>query len=262
MPSPPSSPARSAVLVTGAAKRIGRAIAIELAAHGRDVAVHCHGTLVEAEATLAELRAAGARAEAFTADLGDEGQARALIPAVLARFERLEAVVNNASVFEHDEAATFSYAAMDRHWRVNAAAPVVLAEALHRHANERGSSGCVVNVLDQRLWNPNPDHFSYTLSKAALEAATTMLAIALAPSVRVCGVAPGVTFPSGPMCDAQFEQAHRLTPLNRSSTAADVARAVRFLIDSPAVTGTTLLVDGGQHLTPQRRDVRFLTEAR
>jgi NAD(P)-dependent dehydrogenase (short-subunit alcohol dehydrogenase family) len=119
----------------------------------------------------------------------------------------------------------------------------------------------VVNLLDQKLWNPNPDHLSYTLSKAALETATTLLAIALAPDVRVCGVAPGVTLLSGEMSGAEFEASHRMTPLGRSSTPDDVARAVRFVIESPAITGTTLLVDGGQHLAAQRRDVMFLARA-
>jgi NAD(P)-dependent dehydrogenase (short-subunit alcohol dehydrogenase family) len=118
----------------------------------------------------------------------------------------------------------------------------------------------VVNLLDQKLWNPNPDYLSYTLSKAALEAANTLLAQALAPRLRVCGVAPGVTLPSGPMNDAEFETARRQTPLQRSSTGADIARAVRFLLESPAITGTTLLVDGGQHLLGQPRDVMFLAQ--
>ena len=148
----------------------------------------------------------------------------------------------------------------DRHWRANTAPAVLLAQALHVHASERKAAGCVVNIIDQKLWNPNPDYFSYTLSKAALQAATVMLAQALAPVLRVCGVAPGVTLASGPMSEAEFEQAHRLTPLQRSSTPADIAHAVRFLIESPAITGTTLLVDGGQHLAGQPRDVLYLAK--
>ena len=116
----------------------------------------------------------------------------------------------------------------------------------------------MINLLDQKLWNPNPDYLSYTLSKAALQAATTMLAQALAPSVRVCGVAPGVTLHSGTMDDTEFNAAQRMTPLQRSSTPQDVARTVRFLLDSPAITGSTVLVDGGQHLQAQTRDVMFL----
>jgi len=252
---------RPVVLVTGAARRLGREIALDLAAAGHDVAVHYRRSLDEAEATAAELGAAGAEAATFAADLADEAAARALVPAVIAHFGRLDAVVNNASTFEYDAPATFGHASMERHWRANVAPAVLLAQALHDHLAGGKTVGCVVNLVDQKLWNPNPDYFSYTLSKAALQAATVMLAQALAPRVRVCGVAPGVTLVSGPMTEGEFETAHALTPLQRSSTPADVARAVRFLLESPAITGTTLLVDGGQHLSPQPRDVLFLAQA-
>jgi NAD(P)-dependent dehydrogenase (short-subunit alcohol dehydrogenase family) len=175
------------------------------------------------------------------------------VPTVLERFGALQAVVNNASLFEYDDVASFSVRSMERHWRANTAPAVLLARALHQVGG-----GCVVNLLDQKLWNPNPDYLSYTLSKAALEAATTLLAQALAPTLRVCGVAPGVTLLSGAMSGSEFEGAHTMTPLERSSTPEDVARAVRFLLESPAITGTTLLVDGGQHLQAQARDVMFL----
>lgn len=251
-------PARPVVLVTGAAKRLGREIALELGAAGFDVAVHCRDSTSEADHTTTDLRAAGAQAEPFAANLADEAACRALVPAVLARFGRLDAIVNNASTFEYDDPASFSMASMERHWRANTAPAVLLAQALHTHLGDSERSGCVVNLLDQKLWNPNPDYFSYTLSKAALQAATVMLAQALAPRLRVCGVAPGVTLVSGPMNDGEFAAAHRLTPLQRSSTPQDIARAVRFLIESPAITGTTLMVDGGQHLAAQSRDVLFL----
>jgi NAD(P)-dependent dehydrogenase (short-subunit alcohol dehydrogenase family) len=170
-------------------------------------------------------------------------------------------VVNNASTFNDDNPATFTMASMDQHWRANTAPAVFLAQALHAHVSAAGhSSGCVINLLDQKLWNLNPDYFSYTLSKAALQAATVMLAQALAPQIRVCGVAPGVTLMSGPMTEAEFTAAHKMTPLQRSSTPQDIAHAVRFLIESPAITGTTLMVDGGQHLSHQPRDVLHLTK--
>ncbi len=256
----PSAASRRVVLVTGAARRLGRTIALELAEHGHEVAVHYRGSEADALATVAAIRATGANAQAFQADLSDEAACKALVPTVVAHFGHLDAVVNNASTFEYDDAASFSQAAMDKHWRANTAPSVLLAQALHAHALARSASGCVVNIIDQKLWNPNPDYFSYTLSKAALQAATVMLAQALAPALRVCGVAPGVTLASGPMSEAEFEQAHRLTPLQRSSTPADIARAVRFLIESPAITGTTLLVDGGQHLAAQPRDVLYLAK--
>jgi NAD(P)-dependent dehydrogenase (short-subunit alcohol dehydrogenase family) len=249
---------RPVVLVTGAARRLGREIALELGRGGFDVAVHYRGSRDEAEATAAELRAGGAAAAPFQADLSDEPSCRALVPAVAARFGRLDAVVNNASNFEYDRPASFSHAAMDRHWRANVAPAVILAQALHEQLADGEATGCVVNLIDQKLWNPNPDYFSYTLSKAALEAATVLLAQALAPRVRVCGVAPGITLVSGPMSDDEFAKARTLTPLARSSTPQDIARAVRFLIESPAVTGTTLMVDGGQHLQRQPRDVLFV----
>jgi NAD(P)-dependent dehydrogenase (short-subunit alcohol dehydrogenase family) len=252
---------RPLALVTGGARRLGREIALDLAAHGWDVALHFRASATQAATTVQELRAAGAVAEAFAADLADEAACRALVPSVLQHFGRLQAVVNNASLFEHDDVHSFGHALMDRHWRSNVAPAVLLAQAMHAHLEAIDQAGCVVNLLDQKLWNPNPDYLSYTLSKAALETANTLLAQALAPRVRVCGVAPGVTLQSGPMNDTEFERARRLTPLRRSSTAADIARAVRFLLESPAITGTTLLVDGGQHLSHQARDVMFLPKA-
>jgi NAD(P)-dependent dehydrogenase (short-subunit alcohol dehydrogenase family) len=246
---------RPVALVTGGARRLGRAIVLHLAAQGWDVAVHYRGSAAEAATTAADAEGVGARAAPFAADLADETACRALLPAVRSHFGRIDAVVNNASLFEYDGVADFSYAALDRHWRANTAPAIVLAQAL----NEAGG-GAVVNLLDQKLWNPNPDYLSYTLSKAALEAATTLLAQALAPRTRVCGVAPGVTLLSGPMSAAEFERAHRLTPLERSSGPEDIARAVAFLLASPAITGTTLLVDGGQHLQAQPRDVLFLAK--
>jgi NAD(P)-dependent dehydrogenase (short-subunit alcohol dehydrogenase family) len=261
-PAPPPA-AHHVTLVTGAAQRIGRAIALELAAHGHDLAIHCRGSREQAEATAAACRALGARAEVLAADLADEAACRALLPAAALALGRVDAVVNNASVFTYDDARSAAPAALDAHWRINTAAPLLLAQALDAHLATRAAAGedargCVVNLLDQKLWQPNPDYFSYTLSKAALREATVLLAQALAPRVRVVGVAPGVTLPSGPMSEAEHQRAQRMTPLGRSSTPQDIAQAVRYLLDAPAITGSTLLVDGGQHLAGQSRDVLFL----
>ncbi len=248
------------VLITGAARRLGLATALEMARAGWGVAVHHHRS--RPDEALAKLRGLGVKAHAFAADLGDEAACEALTPAVVQHFGRLDAVVNSASIFQHDEVASFSYAAMDSHWRANTAPAILLARALHAHLVERKARGCVVNMLDQKLWNPNPDYLSYTLSKAALEAATGLLARALAPNLRVCGVAPGVTLPTeGSMSPEHFDSVHTMAALGRSSTPDDIARAVRFMIESPAVTGTTLIVDGGQHLLPSSRDVAFVQGA-
>jgi NAD(P)-dependent dehydrogenase (short-subunit alcohol dehydrogenase family) len=245
------------VLVTGAGRRLGRAIALDLAARGWRVAVHYrdseHGALQTVEACREH-----APAEAFRADLGDETQTRELFANVLAGFGSVDAVVNNASQFQHDSAQTFGYAALATHLATNTAAPVVLAQCLAAHARERAGTGVVVNLLDQKLWNLNPDFFSYTLSKAALQAATTLLAQALAPQLRVVGVAPGLTLTSHMLSQERFEQLHKLSPVGRSSTPEDVAHAVRFALENPAVTGTTLLVDGGQHLMKFDRDFSLM----
>lgn len=250
---------RPVVLVTGAARRIGQVIALDLAAHGYDVAVHFRSSRADALATVTQVAAQGVRGQAFQADLSDEAACRGLIGSVVTQLGRVDAVVNNASTFEPDAAATFGHKAMETHWRANTAPAVLLAQALHVHLTGRSAKGCVVNLLDQKLWNLNPDYFSYTMSKAALQAATVMLAQAYAPVLRVCGVAPGVTLASDEMTPEQFSAAHRMTPLRHSSTAQDVAHAVRFLLESPAITGTNLLVDGGQHLSAQPRDVVYLT---
>jgi len=235
-----------------------REIALSLARQGWDVAVHCRISRVEAVATVDEIRAMGRRAEVFTADLSDEQATRELVPRVLSAFGRLDAVVNSASTFEYDRADSFTYAMLEKHMRANAAPAIVLAQALAAHAQDRQGEGAVVNLLDQKLWNPNPDFLSYTLSKAALESATQLLALALAPAVRVMGVAPGLTLTSEWLKGDKFEQLHKLSPLGRSSSPEDVAATVAFALTNRSMTGTTLLVDGGQHLQRFERDFSMM----
>lgn len=254
---------RPVVLVTGAALRLGREIALTLAAAGWQVAVHYRHSAQDALKTVADCARLTGGSAAFDADLSDEAAVRGLLPRVIAHFGRVDAVVNSASTFEHDSAATFGFAALDKHLHSNAAAPILLAQALHAHVVSRSTPEhagqcAVVNLLDQKLWNQNPDFLSYTLSKAALEAAGTMLAMALAPQVRVVGVAPGLTLTSHLLSDAEFAARHKLSPLGRSSTPADVANAVKFALENASITGTTLLVDGGQHLMRFERDFSLM----
>lgn len=251
---------RRLVLVTGAARRLGRAIALELAAHGWNVAVHYRRSQAQADETVQALRGLGAHAESFAADLANEVQCEALLPQVVQRLGPVCAVVNNASLFEHDDVATLRYDSLARHWRSNAAPAIVLARALHTHRTQLALDGdaCVVNLLDEKLFNPNPDHLSYTLSKAALHAATPLLARALAPALRVCGVAPGLTLDS-PQIDPQRLAALKTQgPLKRGVDAHDVAHAVRFVLENRSITGSTLLVDAGSHLLPRARDYAFI----
>jgi NAD(P)-dependent dehydrogenase (short-subunit alcohol dehydrogenase family) len=262
LPPPGAAPRRPrAVLVTGAGRRLGRAIALRLADAGWRVAVHYRASQADAMETVAGCEGRTPGAAAFDADLEDEAAVRALLPRVVARFGAVDAVVNNASRFEHDDAPSFGFDAMERHLRSNTGAPILLAQALHAHLAARDApagAGAVVNLLDQKLWNQNPDFLSYTLSKAALEAAGTMLARALAPQVRVVGVAPGLTLTSHLLTDEKFSQLHALSPLGRSSSPEDVAAAVQFALDNASVTGTTLLVDGGQHLMRFDRDFSLM----
>lgn len=246
-------------LVTGAAKRIGRAIALALAERGWQVAVHYGRSAAEAQATVREIEALGRRAAAVQCDLADETAVRTLLARATAALDAgpVSCVVNNASLFEYDNAAEFSLARLDAHMHANLAAPILLAQALH-DATPAGRQAVVVNLLDQKLFNLNPDFLSYTLSKAALHAATTMLAQALAPKVRVVGIAPGITLLSGQQTEAGFSQAHAATPLGRSSTPEDIAAAVCFAAEARAITGATLPVDGGQHLISLPRDVMFV----
>lgn len=247
--------------MTGGAKRIGRCIALALARRGWDVAVHYRQSAREADETVAEVKALGRHGASVQCDLADPDAVRLLLARSLDAMGHgpIRCVVNNASLFDYDSVQTFSHSRLDAHMRTNLSAPVLLAHALYE-LTEPEAQAVVVNLLDQKLFNPNPDFLSYTLSKAALQAATTLLAQALAPTVRVVGVAPGITLVSGDQTDEGFARAHRQTPLGRSSTTEDVAQAVCFAAESAAMTGTTLLVDGGQHLMPLSRDVMFVVK--
>ena len=246
-----------AALVTGAGRRIGRAIALGLAAAGWDVAIHYRASEAEARETAAAVEALGRRAALLQCDLADEAAVGALLGRAMEALGPVHCVVNNASLFEYDSATAFSPALLAAHMQANVTAPVLLAQALHA-ATPAGSQAVVINLLDQKLYNLNPDFLSYTLSKSALHTATTMLAQALAPTVRVVGVAPGLTMVSGDQTDSGFAKAHQATPLGRSSTPQDIVDAVCYAASARAVTGTTLLVDGGQHLLQLPRDVMFL----
>jgi len=260
-PAAPAPATLRVALVTGAGRRIGRAIALGLARAGWDVAVHYRASEDEARQVAAQIVALGRRAVTLQCDLSDEAAVRELLPRAIAALGPVRCVVNNASLFDYDSATDFTAARLDAHMRANVAAPILLSQALHAATVDGGGEpAAVINLLDQKLYNLNPDFLSYTLSKAALHTATTMLAQQLAPAVRVVGIAPGITMVSGDQTDAGFANAHRQTPLGRSSTPEDIADSVVYAASARAMTGTTLLVDGGQHLTPLPRDVMFLAK--
>jgi NAD(P)-dependent dehydrogenase (short-subunit alcohol dehydrogenase family) len=249
---------RRVALVTGAGKRIGRAISLALAAEGWDLALHFHRSQAEIDVLATQISALGAKAVAVRCDLGSADQVSGLIAECERRLGTPTCLVNNAALFEYDDLASLDAAKWQRHLDVNLLAPLLLAKAFAARIPD-GVTACIVNLLDQKVFNLNPDFLSYTIAKIGLEGATRVLAMALAPKVRVCGVAPGITLASGEQTADGFARAHRLAPLGRSSDVEDIADAVRFVVNARALTGTTIVVDGGQHLWPSRRDVQFET---
>jgi len=237
-------------LVTGAGKRLGAAIAKALAADGYKIWVHFNRSAEDAGRTVEDIRMAGGKAEAVQFDLAETSS----LPQLVRGLGRIDVLVNSASVFDHDTADRLDPADMQRILKINLVAPCLLASVM-AEAHSSRNSGCVINLLDQKLFNLNPDHFSYTLAKAGLHAATETMAMQFAPRVRVNGIAPGLTLPAPDMKDAEFEAAHRNNPMQGGSTPEDIVRTVRFILASPAMTAETILVDGGEHLMRRHRDV-------
>ncbi len=246
------------VLITGGAKRIGKQVALELAAHGWNIAIHYRSSLECAQQTQAECLQLGVQAGLFQADLSDETQVNTLIPQATRMFGGLCALVNCASTFELDEGAVLSFKDFDKHLHANLAAPIILSQQLYAYVKKTNTQGCVVNFLDQKLWNINPDFLSYSMSKAGLHMATAMLAQSFSPHVRVCGIAPGLTYPSFLQSDTQFNDAAKYSLLGSITNPDDLAKTVRFLLETPSITGSSIIVDAGQHLTPMGRDVSFM----
>lgn len=245
------------VLVTGAAQRLGRAVALAAGAHGWNVIAHYNASRAPAESLVAELRALGADAHAVGADLADPAAASALADAARAHAgAAMTGLVNCAAIFEHDLATDFTPAAFERHMRINAMAPALLAQTFAA-ALPADARGAIVNFLDFKLAQPYPDHFTYTLSKYALAGATEMLACALAPRIRVNAVAPGYALPSPGQAPADFERLHAQTPLERGATPDDIAAATLFLLEAEAVTGQTIYVDAGLRFRTRDRDLAF-----
>lgn len=242
-----------AALVTGAARRIGRAIALALSEAGYAIAIHANRGGAEADALRDEIAGKGGRAAVVRADLSDHAAVAALVPAAVAALGPLTLLVNNAAMFERDEIGTLDRALFDRQLAVDLRAPLFLSEAFAAQA-PAGADASVVNILDQRVLKPTPQFVSYSLAKSALHAATRTLAQALAPNVRVNAVAPGPTFASARQRPEDFAAQAAALPLGHGPTPEEIAAAVVFLAGARSITGQTLAVDGGQHIAWQTPD--------
>ena len=242
-----SEKAPGCVLITGAALRIGRAMALDLGRRGWRVAVHYHRSRDAAEQVVEEIASSGGRAAAVSADLSDMDRTLDMLPRAAQTLGPIDCLINNASIFEEDSAETASPDSWDRHFAINVRAPFFLAQALAAHLGPDGR-GCVVNMIDQRVWKPTPEFFSYSNSKAALWSVTQTLAMALAPRVRVNGIGPGPTIANSFQSPEDFAAECRSTPLGRGAETGDICDAVAYLLGADAVTGQMIAVDGGQHL--------------
>lgn len=247
---------KGAALVTGAARRIGAGLARELAALGHAVAVHHRSGADEAQALVREIEAAGGRAVALPADLSTPQACLDLVAAAEAALGPVEVLVNSASRFEHDTILDLTPQGWADHLAANLTAPVFLIQAFATRL-PADAKGLVVNILDQKVSGPNPDHFSYTAGKVALAGMTPALALALAPRIRVCGLSPGLTLVSGAQTQDDYQRGAAATPLGVSSTVDGLRRALRFILESDALTGQIITLDGGESLLRRDRDIAF-----
>ncbi len=244
--SPDTKPGKTA-LVTGAARRIGRAIALDLAAHGWDVAVHYNASKGEAGDVVAAIEAGGGRAVALQAPLTDEDAVRGLLPAVSEALGPATLLVNSAAAFVHDDILEGTRETWDQHMETNLRAPVVLTQCFAR-ALPDDAAGNVVNILDQRVWNPTPYFMSYTVSKIGLWTLTRTLAMALAPRIRVNAIGPGPTLQGERQSEEHFRLQWQSVPMQRSTGTDEIAAAIRFIVETPSMTGQMIALDGGEHL--------------
>jgi len=246
-------------LITGAAIRVGAAMARALAADGWHVAINYHNSHYEAATLLDEIQDKGGQGHLVPGDLRDQDVVDGMIASAAKDAPPLRLLVNNASLFKIDDALNMSLQSWEDHHAVNLRAPVFLARDFAKYQMD-GQAGVVVNLLDNKMFALNSDFFSYTVAKYGLLGATKILAMELAPHVRVCGIAPGITLPSKNQTQERFQTAHGMNPMGKGATLDQLVAALRFILSVPAMTGEVITIDGGQFLEGMPRDVSFLVE--
>lgn len=242
------------ILITGAAKRIGRQLALDLAAAGNDIVIHCNTSRDAAEDVAAEIRAKGRKAFIVAGDLSHPDVPERLIADAVNGAGPVTVLINNASVFEPDNVGEITLDSWAGHLDTNLRAPIMLSQAFARQLPKE-RHGNIINIIDQRVWKLNPRFFSYTMSKTGLWTATRTLAQALAPHIRVNAIGPGPALPSVRMDQAEFDKQARLTLLGRGTSPKEISEAANFILSQPALTGQMIALDGGQHLVWQTPDV-------
>ena len=250
-------PLNKSAIITGAAKRIGARIAKALGNEGWFVYLHYNSSSKEAKKVLHEIKSSGGNGQLIKMDLSHPDCGEQIINQIDCTEPPVELLINNAAKFEYDDISTVNSVSMDQHFFANVRGPMLLSKAFFELI-KKGQQGCVINVLDNKIFALNPDYLSYTISKAALQCATETLAMAMAPHVRVNGIAPGITLESGGQGDISFQKGQKMSPIGKVSSVGDIIKAVFFIVNTTSINGHIITIDGGQKLQKLDRDVAFL----
>lgn len=250
-------PLNKSAIITGAAKRIGARIAKALGNEGWFVYLHYNSSSREAKKVLHEIKSNGGNGQLIKMDLSHPDCGEQIINQIDCTGPPVELLINNAAKFEYDDISNINSVSMDQHFFANVRGPMLLSKAFFELIT-KGQQGCVINILDNKIFALNPDYLSYTISKAALQCATETLAMAMAPHVRVNGIAPGITLESGGQGDISFQKGQKMSPIGKVSSVEDIIKAVFFIVNTTSINGHIITIDGGQKLQKLDRDVAFL----
>lgn len=250
-------PLNKSAIITGAAKRIGARIAMALGNEGWFVYLHYNSSSREAKKVLHEIKSSGGNGQLIKMDLSHPDCGEQIINQIDCTAPPVELLINNAAKFEYDDISTINSVSMDQHFFANVRGPMLLSKAFFELVT-KGQQGCLINILDNKIFALNPDYLSYTISKAALQCATETLAMAMAPHVRINGIAPGITLESGGQGDVSFQKGQKMSPIGKVSSVEDIIKAVFFIVNTTSINGHIITVDGGQKLQKLDRDVAFL----